>query len=557
MSGHHIREIFVTPTNYVYATGDPFGTQVIYRKIGPAPLIPDFEADQTFICAGTTVNFTDLSFGQNISSWSWTFEGGTPSSSTDQNPSVIYDTPGVYDVSLTITDDNGTETKTIYDYISVIETPAKPDTPDGEDEVCTGMVYQYSISEVDYADTYEWEVSPADAGTLFEGGTSASLEVDETWTGDFTLRVRASNMCGDSEWSDNLEGTVNESPALFSLEGGGTFCEGSDGVELTLDGSQTGIEYELLLDGQPTGITVDGTGSEISFGMVTEEGYYEATGTNGVCTTPMTNQVLVEMESLPTQPAVPVGPETICTEETSDYTSEGGEDADSYTWTLTPEEAGTISYDGLEATVTWNSEFTGMAYVSLHGVNDCGDGDASEELMISVGAPAPEIIGQGLVCDWSDEFYEVTENEGSNYTWEVSGGTITDGQGTYRITVAWAGEGMGTVIVEEETAEDCSGSSELFDVTIDDCTGLGDGSEESRITIYPNPAKDFLTIRNTTDVVNGEVIIYNYSGQAVVSTREIEQNLIRLDIAALKPGLYIVVINDNAQTVISSRFIKK
>lgn len=66
----------------------------------------------------TTVNFNDLS-SQSTTSWEWTFEGGIPATSTEQNPTVTYNEIGVYDVTLIVS--NGTETDTLYkqDYIDV------------------------------------------------------------------------------------------------------------------------------------------------------------------------------------------------------------------------------------------------------------------------------------------------------------------------------------------------------------------------------------------------------------------------------------------------------
>ncbi|PHR50013.1 MAG: hypothetical protein COA32_02445 [Fluviicola sp.] len=73
----------------------------------------DFSANKQVICAGESIDFTDMSYhGQTT--WNWTFEGGTPSASTDQNPTVLYNTPGLYEVTLEISDgsNNATETKT-------------------------------------------------------------------------------------------------------------------------------------------------------------------------------------------------------------------------------------------------------------------------------------------------------------------------------------------------------------------------------------------------------------------------------------------------------------
>jgi len=85
--------------------------------IGSAP-VAAFSADKTTLNAGGSVNFTDLSTGAPTS-WSWTFEGGTPASSASQNPVVTYAAAGTYDVSLTVTNNNGSSTKTIAGYITV------------------------------------------------------------------------------------------------------------------------------------------------------------------------------------------------------------------------------------------------------------------------------------------------------------------------------------------------------------------------------------------------------------------------------------------------------
>ncbi len=58
-----------------------------------------FTADRTTIIAGETVQFTDES-AKDPTSWLWTFEGGHPSTSPSQNPSVVYHTPGTFTVSL-------------------------------------------------------------------------------------------------------------------------------------------------------------------------------------------------------------------------------------------------------------------------------------------------------------------------------------------------------------------------------------------------------------------------------------------------------------------------
>ncbi|MBI4649139.1 MAG: PKD domain-containing protein, partial [Bacteroidia bacterium] len=77
-----------------------------------------FSADNTNISVGGTVTFINLSTG-SPTAWQWSFQGGTPSSSTQQNPAVTYYTAGTYDVSLTVSAGTESDTETKPGYINV------------------------------------------------------------------------------------------------------------------------------------------------------------------------------------------------------------------------------------------------------------------------------------------------------------------------------------------------------------------------------------------------------------------------------------------------------
>jgi len=86
----------------------------------PVPLAPiaGFSGTPTTVAEGNTVQFTDESLNEPTS-WSWSFAGGTPSSSTVQNPAITYAIEGSYEVSLTVSNNEGNDTKTISGYITV------------------------------------------------------------------------------------------------------------------------------------------------------------------------------------------------------------------------------------------------------------------------------------------------------------------------------------------------------------------------------------------------------------------------------------------------------
>lgn len=78
----------------------------------------DFIAYNNDICDYDYILFNDRSLG-NISSWEWTFEGGLPPNSNDQNPTILFPSSGQFDVSLTITNENGESTITKQDIARV------------------------------------------------------------------------------------------------------------------------------------------------------------------------------------------------------------------------------------------------------------------------------------------------------------------------------------------------------------------------------------------------------------------------------------------------------
>lgn len=95
---------------------------LVQSECGVTGVTASFTSDLTTTCSLDPVLFTDLSSG-SITSWSWTFEGGEPATSTDQNPTVIYNEAGIFDVSLEVSDGTNTNILTMNDYMTVIASP--------------------------------------------------------------------------------------------------------------------------------------------------------------------------------------------------------------------------------------------------------------------------------------------------------------------------------------------------------------------------------------------------------------------------------------------------
>lgn len=89
-----------------------------YKLYPQLPPIADFLPLNSYICPGDTLRFLDKSFDDSLS-YAWSFTGGTPATSSAANPFVVYTTPGTYPVSLTVTNVNGSDTKTVTAAVTV------------------------------------------------------------------------------------------------------------------------------------------------------------------------------------------------------------------------------------------------------------------------------------------------------------------------------------------------------------------------------------------------------------------------------------------------------
>ncbi len=91
-----------------------------------APLNAAFSRNLGTICAGSTVQFQNMSTGAP-SSWTWGFPGGTPTAWTGAfPPPVRYDLPGTYSVTLTVGDGLGTDTEMMASAVTVTGGAALP-----------------------------------------------------------------------------------------------------------------------------------------------------------------------------------------------------------------------------------------------------------------------------------------------------------------------------------------------------------------------------------------------------------------------------------------------
>jgi len=171
-----------------------------------SPYQADFTADSTQLCAGNNADFTDLSPGSPVS-WSWSFPGGTPSTSAQQHPQdIAYYSSGTYDVSLNVNYGSFTASSLKQAFITVNQPATAPSTPSGDTLLCQNSPGNaYTTGIVPGALSYNWELLPSGAGTITGNDTTGLVTWDPLFTGIAEIRVQSFNDCGGS-WSPCTSG---------------------------------------------------------------------------------------------------------------------------------------------------------------------------------------------------------------------------------------------------------------------------------------------------------------------------------------------------------------
>lgn len=108
---------------------------LIATGVTPGSVAPlaSFSSSHRIVCAGQPVTFYDQSCKAAVTARSWTLTGSSSPSSSAANPTVVYQTPGKYAVSLTVQNSKGSNTKSVTDYIEVLSkiSPNYPNLEEG------------------------------------------------------------------------------------------------------------------------------------------------------------------------------------------------------------------------------------------------------------------------------------------------------------------------------------------------------------------------------------------------------------------------------------------
>ncbi len=196
--------------------------------------VANFSASQTSICAGSTVTFTDLSTN-SPTGWTWSFSpstvtytGGTSASS--QNPQVIFNNAGVYQVSLTASNGAGSdaEVKPAHINVTAAVTPSVSISSSAT-TICAGDIVNFTATPTNggTSPSYQWKVNGVNAGTNSATFSSSSLTNGNTIT--CVMTSNQSCVSSSTATSNGIAMTVNPSvtPSVSVSASATSICSGT------------------------------------------------------------------------------------------------------------------------------------------------------------------------------------------------------------------------------------------------------------------------------------------------------------------------------------------
>lgn len=225
-----VRDILINSVDDISAANPTFegmlGTGRInaYKAVLNTPFQPtaSFTTPVKVVVPGTSIDFKNTARGVP-SNYTWTFEGGTPNTSNDPNPeNITYNNPGVYDVTLRVSNKYGTSTVTYNDYIQVVTDPAPYVFITLSDTLpCIGQPVTLEDSSLYGPIAWQWLISPADHRFIDgSNNTSQNPRVEFTKPGRYNVTLTVTNINGTS--SKIFEDTINvqgiTTPYLQDLE---------------------------------------------------------------------------------------------------------------------------------------------------------------------------------------------------------------------------------------------------------------------------------------------------------------------------------------------------
>lgn len=198
----------------------------------------------------------------------------------------------------------------------------------------------------------------------------------------------------------------------------------------------------------------------------------------------------------------------------------------------------------LTQTITVDQE--GLYWVKVQNTLGCFDMDTVQVVF----HPDPLVNSIAIIDNGANSFTFnlIGAQYVANYNWDFGDGATTTGPGPKTHTYTTPGEYTVTVTLTNDCGQVTTTRLVATGATgIDDVTAL-----QKEMKVYPNPAKDQVTIANNSGIKMKSVTVFNIMGQKVYSAAQPNAEKYTLNISGLRAGMYNIII-DTDKGVISKK----
>ncbi len=261
------------------------------------------------------------------------------------------------------------------------------------------------------------------------------------------------------------------------------------------------------------------------------------------------------LDCTPIPPDMPIWPTTLCINpDNTSYSTVEIVDVLQYVWSVTPFSAGELESNEIYVTVNWSDTFEGVANLKVKAVNECGFGNYSEALTVTI-SDNETVAGfdyekVGLVINFYNTSYNadtyIWDFGDQNTSTEISPEHLYSQDGAYSIQLIASSLNCGTDTISQTITVYGSYFSLLS-------TGSND-----KIKITPNPSNGLfnLKIENSKDD-DVFIDVFNINGQIVFSEKVLsDDNPQEIDLSEYSEGIYFYKVQGSNIQKIGKLIIK-
>ncbi|REK00382.1 MAG: hypothetical protein DWQ39_12060, partial [Bacteroidetes bacterium] len=308
-------------------TSENLTIQIDNLKITAIPAVITTHPVSQTVCYLSPVNFTSAGLNQTSIQWQKQSSGvwGNIAGATSANYSIASaDVPHIGNYRVLYI--KGTDTTFSNVATLNLDVPSfGGEVTPVSTNVCSG-VNSGTLTLVNHETLIQkWQFSTNSGGLWTDiANTTNTLNYSNLTTTTWYRAVVVNGTC-PADNSDHAEVVVYPALTQFSITGSNYICQGSSGTALGLNGSQTGVNYQLRRNGVNQGSAVSGTGSAISFGIQNLAGTYTVNAIHATigCVVQMGASHELQLVPVPTLNSVSATPGSICPGQSSSLSSSG------------------------------------------------------------------------------------------------------------------------------------------------------------------------------------------------------------------------------------------